>query len=68
MAERTRWISFVDLDTGVEAGVGVREVKGGLALAISHKSDGDLETFLPASAVRDLIAALTSLSDGGAAS
>ena len=68
MAERTRWISFVDFETGLEAGVGIREVEGAVAVVISHKDDGDLVTHLPRTAVRELLAALTSLVDEGAGS
>ena len=61
MADKNRWISFTDLDTGAEAGVGIRQVEGGVGLAISHRLDGDIEAFLPPAAVEELIDALNSV-------
>jgi hypothetical protein len=61
MADKNRWISFTDLDTGAEAGVGIRQVEGGFGLTISHRQDGDIEALLPPSAVEELIDALNSV-------
>ena len=61
MADKNRWISFTDLDTGAEAGVGVRQVEGGLGLTISHRNGGDIEAFLPPASVDELIDALNSV-------
>jgi hypothetical protein len=53
-------LTFDDLDDGDESLVGVRAVPGGVGLALSKKSDGDLEVVMPlaiaervASALRD---------------
>jgi hypothetical protein len=39
-------LSFDDLDDGGESLVIVRPVAGGVGLALSKKSDGDLEVFM----------------------
>ena len=58
MADKYRWISFTDLVTGAEAGVGIRQVEGGVGVTISHRHDGDIETFLLPAAIEELIDAL----------
>jgi hypothetical protein len=64
MANRNLWITFTDLETGAEAGVGIREVDGGIGLTISHRGDGDIEALLPHDAVREITQVLNSLNGG----
>jgi hypothetical protein len=54
-------VTFSDPSDGDEVRVGVRSVEGGTSLALSKKSDGDLEVVLP-DAVAHLVAALGSVS------
>jgi hypothetical protein len=39
--------TFTDLGDGDEVWVGLRSVEGGVGLALSKKSDGDFEVFMP---------------------
>jgi hypothetical protein len=50
--------TFTDVSDGDEAWVGIRPVEGGVGLALSKKSNGDLEVFMPPEAVVRLLAAL----------
>jgi len=56
--------TFSDPSDGDEVWVGVRSVEGGTSLALSKKSDGDLEVVLPPDAVARLVAALGAVSPG----
>jgi hypothetical protein len=50
--------TFTDVSDGDEVWVGIRTVEGGTGLALSKKSDGDLEVFMPPDAGSRLVAAL----------
>jgi hypothetical protein len=51
-------LRFDDLDDGDESLVIVRAVPGGVALALSKKSDGDLEVVMPPSIAERVASAL----------
>lgn len=51
--------TFTDVVDGDEVWVGIRAVEGGTGLALSKKSDGDLEVFLPPDALTRPFSALS---------
>jgi hypothetical protein len=50
--------TFTDVSDGDEVWVVIRAIEGGTGLALSKRSDGDLEVFMPPDAVSRLLAAL----------
>jgi hypothetical protein len=50
--------TFDDVSDGDEVWVGIRMIDGGVGLALSKTSDGDLEVFMPPDAVARLVALL----------
>jgi hypothetical protein len=51
-------ISFTDLDDGDEGTVIVRRVEGGVGLAVSKRSDGDVEALIPLNEAERVAAAI----------
>ncbi len=56
-------LNFQDATTGEEAYAAVRAAEGCIALALSLKSDGDVEVVLPVEVCRALATALTESAD-----
>jgi hypothetical protein len=52
MTETT--FEFVDVDSGQAGFCGIRLVENGIALALSHRDDGDLQVFLSLESARQL--------------
>lgn len=57
--ENIATIAFRDLENRDEAAVIVRASSGRVALALTLRTDGDLEVFMPLSTCDELVAALS---------